>query len=179
MFLCPRFYFLPLLLLLLLCSSCEGIKVISTDPEAFFLPDKSGQAIILNSSLQDLSEWSLCGRFKTFHFSSHEDTTPFQSVIASGGLWMLSGFTVVPCHTDHQEVQTDRQILMTNYSFDGTLGFLVAYSNESVSQLQRSKISSSPPPSTIKTVLVICNLGFGIEAKSEMFKVLNDYVLFI
>ena len=116
MFLSPRSYspsFLPLLLLLL-CSSCEGIKVISSDPEAF-LPDKSGQAIILNSSLQDLSEWTLCARFKMFHFSSHQDTTPFQSVIASGGLWMLSGFTVLPCDTDHQG--------STISSFDGTLVF--------------------------------------------------------
>ena len=102
MFLYKSFQFLPLLLLV--SSSCRGIKVVSTDPEAFFLPDKSGQAIILNSSLQDLSEWTLCARFKMFHFSSHEGTTPFQSVIASGGLWVLSGFTVVPCDTEHQGV---------------------------------------------------------------------------
>ena len=123
MFLCPSFYLPSLLLLLLLpvlvllpllCSSCEGIKVISTNPEDF-LPDKSGQATILNSSLQDLSEWTLCARFKMFHFSSHQDTTPFQSVIASGGLWMLSGFTVLPCDTDHQG--------STISSFDGTLVF--------------------------------------------------------
>ena len=100
MFLCPRFILLPLL-----CSVCEGLKVISTDPKAS-LPDKSSQAIILNSSLHDLAEWTLCARFKTFHFSSHEDTTPFQTVIASGGLWMLSGFTVLPCDRDQKGGQT-------------------------------------------------------------------------
>ena len=108
MFLCPCFYLLPLLLLfLLLCSWCEGIKVISTDPAAS-LPDKTGQAIILNSSLQDLAEWTLCARLKTFHFSSHADTRPFQTVIASGGLWMLASFTVLPCDRDKQGGQTDR-----------------------------------------------------------------------
>ena len=106
MFLCPSFDLLPLLLpLLLLCSSCQGIKVISSDPEAF-LPDKFGQAIILNSSLQDLSEWTLCARFKMFNFASHEDTTPFQSVIASGGLWILSGFAALPCDGVHQAGST-------------------------------------------------------------------------
>ena len=107
MFLCPRFILLPLLL----CSVCEGLKVISTDPKAS-LPDKSSQAIILNSSLQDLAEWTLCARFKTFHFSSHADTRPFQTVIASGGLWMLASFTVLPCDRDKQGGQTDRQIYM-------------------------------------------------------------------
>ena len=106
MFLSPRSYLpshLLLLLLLLLCSSCEGIKVISTNPEVF-LPDKSGQAIVLNSSLQDLSEWSLCARFKTFHFSTYTDITPFQTVIATGGVWMLAGFAVLPCDRNHQGV---------------------------------------------------------------------------
>ena len=105
-------FLLPLLLLLLLpvlvllpllCSSCEGIKVISTNPEVF-LPDKSGQATILNSSLQDLTEWSLCARFKTFHFSTYGDITPFQTVIATGGVWMLAGFAVLPCDRNHQGV---------------------------------------------------------------------------
>ena len=106
MFLSPRSYlpsFLPLLLLIL-CSSCEGIKVFSTNPEVF-LPDKSGQVILLNSSLQDLTEWSLCARFKTFHFSSYPNTTPFQTVIATGGLWMLAGFAVLPCDRNHQGVK--------------------------------------------------------------------------
>ena len=101
MFLSARSYFL--LLLLLPCSSSEAIKVISTGSEVS-LPDKSGQAIILNSALQELSEWTLCARFKTFHFSSYEDSSPFQTVIASGGLWVLSGFTALPCDGDHKGV---------------------------------------------------------------------------
>ena len=101
MFLCPRFYLPFFHLLLILCNSSEGIKVISTNPEVF-LPDKFGQATILNSSLQDLTEWSLCARFKTFHFSSYGDNTPFQTVIATGGLWILAGFAVLPCDRNQQ-----------------------------------------------------------------------------
>ena len=103
MFMSRRSYLL--LLLLLPCSFSEAIKVISTGPEES-PPEKSGQAIILNSALQELSEWTICARFKTFHFSGHEDSSPFQTVIASGGLWVLSSFTALPCDGDHQGVLT-------------------------------------------------------------------------
>ena len=63
------FTFFPMLIF------CEKLRVISTDSRQV-LPPKYGHVELLNSSLFNLREMTLCGRFKThsytffFHFIS-------------------------------------------------------------------------------------------------------------
>ena len=58
--------------------SVHGIRVIRTNPEKPL--DKNGVAIIQNSSVSSLSQFTLCARFLTYQFDNHY--SDFQSVIS-------------------------------------------------------------------------------------------------
>ena len=80
------------------------MKVISTDGEAS-LPATDGRAEILNSSLVQYPEVTLCARFLTHHFSTHPDGEPTQTLISYGYNNLLSSLVARPCD---QYYQADR-----------------------------------------------------------------------
>ena len=73
-----------------------SMKVISTDAVAP-LPAQSGQAELLNSSLENYSEMTLCARFLTYHFSTHWDGFPYQALISSGSNALLGSYVAKSC----------------------------------------------------------------------------------
>ena len=70
--------------------------MISTDARAS-LPAKDSRAEILNSSLAKYSEVTLCVRFLNYHFSTHPDSWPYQTLISYGNDGLLSSFLAVSC----------------------------------------------------------------------------------
>ena len=74
------------------------MKVISTDAGAS-LPSKDGRAEFLNLSLGKSSEMTLCARFLTYHFSTHQDNSPFQTIISYGRDSLLCSYVGKSC--DH------------------------------------------------------------------------------
>ena len=72
------------------------MKVISTDPGAS-LPAKDGGAELLNSSLGNFPEVTVCARFLTHHFSTHWDSWSSQALISSGGDALLGSYVAKPC----------------------------------------------------------------------------------
>ena len=74
----------------------KKVKVISTDSGAS-LPAKDGQAELLNSSLVNYSEVTLCARFLTHHFSTHSDCWPGQTLINYGKDSLLSSYVARSC----------------------------------------------------------------------------------
>ena len=72
------------------------MKVISTDAGAS-LPAKEGRAEILNSSLVNYSEVTLCARFLTYHFSAQPTRRPYQSLISYGRNVLLSSYLAKSC----------------------------------------------------------------------------------
>ena len=74
----------------------KKMKVISTDAGAL-LPAKDGRAELLNSSLVNYSEVTLCGRFLTHHFSTHPDSMPVQIIFSYGDNALLRSYITKPC----------------------------------------------------------------------------------
>ena len=70
--------------------------MISTDPGAS-LPAKDGGAELLNSSLGNYSEVTLCARFRSHDFSTHPDGAPYQTLISYGTDDLLSSYTATSC----------------------------------------------------------------------------------
>ena len=85
-----------------MCEAARG-KIdlfLKTFLKARLLPDTGGYAELLDSSLVELDELTVCARFLTYQFVTHTDTSePFQSVLAIGKRSMLEGYTALPC--DH------------------------------------------------------------------------------
>ena len=77
------------------------MTVISTDAGAS-LPAKYGQAELLNFSLGEYSEVTLCARFLTYHFSTPPDGVPFQTIIAYGTHQLLGSYVAKPCDQRYQ-----------------------------------------------------------------------------
>ena len=77
------------------CSS-EGIKVLTTDQDQE-LPDRFGQAELVNSSLYGLAEISICVRFKTFQFSTYLAPWYSQSVLTYGDTAPLYSYVATDC----------------------------------------------------------------------------------
>ena len=77
------------------CSS-EGIKVLTTDQDQE-LPDRFGQAELVNSSLHGLPEISICVRFKTFQFSTYLSPWYSQSVLTYGDTTPLYSYVATDC----------------------------------------------------------------------------------
>ena len=75
--------------------------VLSTDGEDS-LPAKDGRAEILNPSIEKYSELSLCVRFLTYHFSTHNDNSPFQSLISYGKDALLCAYVGKSCDQYYQ-----------------------------------------------------------------------------
>ena len=90
------------ILLLSLCAnhlrSGFSLRIISTNPEQI-LPDKSGYAEILNSSLKAYNSFSVCGRFLTYQFRSHPDIFTYQTFLSASSHFLLASFSALPC--DH------------------------------------------------------------------------------
>ena len=87
--------FTTVLLVTTLLSLGVAIRVISTG-EGKIQP-RDGFAEILNSSLKDLDEFTLCGRFLTYQFTM--PYVPWQVLLSIEGKTLLCGLVAVPC--DH------------------------------------------------------------------------------
>ena len=72
------------------------MRIITTDGGAS-LPAREGRAELLNSSLENYSEMTLCARFLTYHFSTHWDGFPYQALISSGSNALLGSYVAKSC----------------------------------------------------------------------------------
>ena len=108
-------------LLLLASTPGLGLRVVSTNPESS-LPDKFSQLVVLNSSLYGLTDWTACLRVKTFHFSVDSSLDPHQTLLASGGLWLLSSYTALPCNRSRTCSDQTKQRLGNRWKQGRTLG---------------------------------------------------------
>ena len=88
---------LTLLLLELVLTLTQAIRVLQTNPD-IELPPRSGQAEVLDSSLANLAEFTICMRMKTFQFSSYNEVTfSYQAVMTAGPVWILGAYIGLPC----------------------------------------------------------------------------------
>ena len=71
------------LVLILATVRSQCIRVLSSDPGQL-LPNSTGQAEILNSSLEYYEEFTICGRFKTFNFNVDPAVSGDQAIIIQG-----------------------------------------------------------------------------------------------
>ena len=87
-----------LTLLLLELILTEAIRVLQTNPD-IELPPRSGQAELLDSSLANLGEFTICLRMKTFQFTSYNEVTfSYQAVMTAGTNWILGAYIGLPCN---------------------------------------------------------------------------------
>ena len=77
-----------------------SLKMISTDPKAI-LPARTGQAEILNSSLDQLENFTVCARFQSYRFPSYQDSEPYNGLISLADSYILASYVALPC--DHKE----------------------------------------------------------------------------
>ena len=76
----------------------EKVTVISTETGAgASLPRKDGRAEMLNSSLVNYSQLTVCARFLTLHFSTDPDGWPTQSLISYGSDDLLGSYLAMSC----------------------------------------------------------------------------------
>ena len=87
-------------LLCIIFQYCSGLKMISTDPKAT-LPARTGQAEIMNSSLDGVENFTICARFKSYKFNSYEDAEPYNGLISLADHYILASYVALPC--DHKE----------------------------------------------------------------------------
>ena len=90
--------FVVFLLSVLSCHSGETLRVISTDPSAS-LPRLGGLAVVQDSSIQHLEEFTVCLRFKTYNFdvSKEDGNRGSQSVISIKDFNLLASYLAVQC----------------------------------------------------------------------------------
>ena len=93
-----RMFSLSLTLLVLKLSLTEAIRVLQTNP-AIELPPRFAQAEILDSSLSNLDEFTICLRLKTYQFTSYNKVTfSYQAVMTAGTNWILGAYIGLPCN---------------------------------------------------------------------------------
>ena len=79
-----------------LTNLADCLKVLTTD-RSLVLPDRLGQAELLNSSLLGLTEVTLCLRFNTFRFSTYQRPWYSQSVLTYGDKSLLYAYVASDC----------------------------------------------------------------------------------
>ena len=85
------------LLLLEFLSLSQAIRVLQTNPD-IELPPRSAQAEVLDSSLANLAEFTICMRIKTYQFTSYNEVTDsYQAVMTAGPVWILGAYIGLPC----------------------------------------------------------------------------------
>ena len=88
---------LSLALLMLELMRTEAIRVLQTNPD-IELPPRLAQAEVLDSSLANLAEFTICMRIKTYQFTSYNEVTfSYQAVMTSGSNWILGAYIGLPC----------------------------------------------------------------------------------
>ena len=76
-----------------LLGLCVGLRIISTTDDWAL---KKGYVEVLDSSLKDYEEFTLCGRFQTYQFrSAPEDEN--QMIISIENYYMLGSYIALPC----------------------------------------------------------------------------------
>ena len=113
---------LPICAILSLLPRCgHGIKVIYSDREN---PQSYGYAEILNSSLAEYPEFSLCGRLLTYYFSVEQ--TNWQVAISVGRRNILSSLAALPCDNNYQADCSPRAKRFTGIYYGHFLPFTVS-----------------------------------------------------
>ena len=88
---------LSLALVILKWSLSEAIRVLQTNPD-IELPPRLAQAELLDSSLANLAEFTICLRLKTFQFTTYNEVTfSYQAVMTAGPVWILGAYLGLPC----------------------------------------------------------------------------------
>ena len=72
------------------------IKVLSTNSTSVS-PGRKGQAELLNSSLFEREEFTICLRFKTFTFITFPDSFSYQVILSYRDIWMFASYVAIPC----------------------------------------------------------------------------------
>ena len=76
-----------------LLELCLGLRTISTDD----WKETKVYVEVLNSSLKDYEEFTLCGRFQTYQFRADVEEDEFQSIISVEDYYMLGSYIALPC----------------------------------------------------------------------------------
>ena len=85
-------------LLILSWNQTEAIRVLQTNSD-IELPPRFAQAEILDSSLSNLDEFTICLRLKTYQFTSYNKVTfSYQAVMTAGTNWILGAYIGLPCN---------------------------------------------------------------------------------
>ena len=101
----------------------HGLKVISTDQQKI-LPEKNGFVEILNSSLKAYDTFSLCGRFLTYQFTSHDDAMSYHVVASIGSHFLVSGYIILPCdHVRPGCTKLSKRIIRTDWHYKKVVGY--------------------------------------------------------
>ena len=102
-----------IILSLTLSSVTDGIRVLQTNPN-LELPPRLAQAEVLDSSLSDLDQFTVCMRIKTYQFTTYNEVTfSYQAVLTYGPNWMLGAYVGLPCdqrYTGCTQKQKDRYV---------------------------------------------------------------------
>ena len=86
-----------LTLILVKLTLTGAIRVLQTNPD-IELPPRLAQAEVLDSSLANLAEFTICMRIKTYQFTSYnKETFSYQAVMTSGSVWILGAYIGLPC----------------------------------------------------------------------------------
>ena len=117
-----------LTLSLTLRSLTEGIRVLQTNPD-LELPPRLAQAELLDSSLSNLDQFTVCMRIKTYQFTTYNEVTAsYQAALTSGPIWMFGAYVGLPCdqrYTGCTQAQKDRykrgSIYLTDLSYTRTV----------------------------------------------------------
>ena len=105
------------------------IRVLQTNPD-IELPPRFAQAEVLDSSLANLAEFTICLRLKTYQFTSYNQLTfSYQAVMTAGPVWILGAYIGLPCDQRYRgctQKQKDR------YGKDWKHSKVIGYSGDGV-----------------------------------------------
>ena len=113
-------------LLLLLCPDiCRAIRVVRTDPE-LQLPVRTGQAEVVNCSLEKYPDFTICARFRSHQFSWHKDTWAYHSVIVIPPKdWLIGAYVTHPCDDFYAGcTQRYKDIHGSQWRHSGVVGYI-------------------------------------------------------
>ena len=112
----------PLMLLITICSPAMSMRVVTTDPSQF-LPGLEGQAEVLNSDLSQYDEVTICVRFNTFQFNTHQEAYDYQGLLTLGAFWVLGTYTALPCDWDYEGCTVYKKSYIPGWIHGTALGY--------------------------------------------------------
>ena len=107
---------------ILLTNLADCLKVLRTDG-SLVLPDRLGQAELLNSSLVGQAEVTLCLRFNTFRFSTYGRPWYAQSVLSYGDKTILYAYVAEDCEAKFPGCTERYKKWVDNWAHDRPFGY--------------------------------------------------------